>query len=136
MIEIVLQKRPFLIRLRNHYRIYRGLKFGRWMAIRAAWRISMCCALLALAGCTTADVTLPDGTHVAFSRFATDAAVSVTPDGLTYSSSPSAAAQQQMTDTLVRAVGLLVASSGAPTRPPLPARLQSPEPAMIVGGGL
>ena len=109
--------------------------------IRWRWRlilplVGLGLALLALAGCTTATVELPDGTHVAFTRFATDAALRLGPDTIDYSSSPSAAAQQQMTDTLVRAVGLLVASSGAPTRPPMPARLSSPEPAMIVGGGL
>lgn len=88
--------------------------------------------LLALAGCTTADVTLPDGTHVAFTRMMTDAAVHVGTEAIDYSSSPSAAAQQQLSDALVRALGLLATAGGVP----LPARLSSPEPAMIVGGGL
>lgn len=82
-------------------------------------------AVLALGGCTTADVTLPDGTHVAFTRALTDAAVTVSPDGLSYSSSPSAAAQQQMTDALVRALGLLAVSNGAPVGSILPSRLHA-----------
>ena len=105
----------------------------RWWAIGL---LGAGLALLALAGCTTADVVLPDGTHVAFTRFATDAAVHVGPDTIDYSSSPSAAAQQQVTDALVGALGVLVASGVTPRTQPLPARLRSPEPAMIVGGGL
>ena len=57
---------------------------------------------LLLTGCTTANVELPNG-KVSFTRFATDAAVTLNmPDGssLNYSSSPSAVAQQQSMDTL------------------------------------
>lgn len=100
-----------------------------------AARLTTITAMLTLAGCTTATVALPDGTRVQFTRFATDAAVHVGPDAIDYSSSPSAAAQQQVTDALVGALGVLVATGGAPRTQSLPARLRSPEPAMFGGYG-
>lgn len=87
---------------------------------------------LLLAGCTTATVDLRrDGSAtVQFSRFATDADLRLGAGGLAYSSSPSAAAQQQATDALVTALAAL-AGLPVPARAragALPERLASPEP--------
>ena len=63
--------------------------------------------LVALSGCTTATIDLPDGTHVSFQRMWTDAAISVNADGsMTYSSDASDVAQQKTLDLLLRALGL------------------------------
>lgn len=43
MIRMVkLRRRPFLIRLRNHYRAYRRMSLGlsRWGALKAAWSLA------------------------------------------------------------------------------------------------
>ena len=92
-------------------------------------------ALALLAGCTTANVELQDGSHIQFTRFATDAAVKVDKDGLSYSSSPSAVVQQQTLDMLSQLLataikaGLVVAQPmpSATSRPSaFLARLQTP----------
>lgn len=88
-----------------------------------------------LASCTQATVDLrADGsTTVNFTRMMTDAYVSVGQDGIQYSSSPSAAAQQQATDALVKALGVLIVGQVPQQRPlpqesALPPRLLSPAP--------
>jgi hypothetical protein len=63
-------------------------------------------ALLALCGCTTATVSLPDGTKVQFSRFASDADLLISPESMHYSSSPSAVAQQNAQALLGQVLGL------------------------------
>jgi hypothetical protein len=84
-----------------------------------------CAAGLALAGCTTGTVEIskPDGTKIdiAFQRAMTAAAVELSGEEFRYSSDPSAAAQQDMVTTLLRA---LLATTGTG----LPAKLESREP--------
>jgi hypothetical protein len=67
------------------------------------------CALfstIALGGCTSATIDLPDGTHVAFQRMWTDAAISFDDGGFVYSSNASDVAQQATLDALLKALGL------------------------------
>lgn len=95
-----------------------------------------------LASCTqaTVDVRADGTTSVQFTRMMTDAYVSVGEQGIQYSSSPSAAAQQQATDALVKALGALIAGPAIQARPApqataYPPRLASPEPPMFVATG-
>lgn len=80
----------------------------------AASLIAMLGVSLALSGCTQATISLPDGTEIAFTRTMTEAAIHVGADGLDYNSSPSAAAQQNVTDALVRALGVAVGTAFPP----------------------
>ena len=70
---------------------------AKWAAIAA---------VAALAGCTQATVSLPDGTSVRFTRFASEADLILSPDGLHYSSSPSAVAQQNALELVGQALGV------------------------------
>jgi hypothetical protein len=87
--------------------------------------------LVALAGCTTAEVELADGTHVRFTRFATDAAMQLNQQGLTYSSSPSEVAQQNALDLVGQVLGVALRGGLVAGQPqalpqayaPLPERL-------------
>ena len=79
--------------------------------------------IIILSACTTANVKLPDGTQVSFTRSWTDAYVAVDQNGMVYSSSPSAAAQQATIDVLLKALGTL--ASDRQSR--LPARLHASE---------
>ena len=104
--------------------------------------------LLALAGCTQTHVEArPDGSFTLdYTRSATSAAVTLTlPDGsrLDYSSEPQTAAVTQLADLISRLLAVAAAAPVAarnsgvhPQRylTPLPTRLQSPEPALSVGG--
>ena len=67
--------------------------------------------VLAIGGCTTATIDMPDGTHVSFQRMWTDAAISFNETGFVYSSNASDVAQQATLDALLKALGL--ASRGA-----------------------
>lgn len=37
---VKLRRRPFLIRLRNHYRAFRAMGVSRWEALRGAWKLA------------------------------------------------------------------------------------------------
>jgi hypothetical protein len=89
-------------------------------------------AFFLLGGCTTADITLPDGTTVHFSRMWTDAAIQLTADGdFVYSSNASDVAQQQAINSLLKALGLVRAGAGgvgySPLTQPLPPMLRMNE---------
>ena len=93
----------------------------RWWGIAVA---------TALAGCTQATVSLPDGTSVRFTRFASEADLILSPDGLHYSSSPSAVAQQNAQALLGQVLGLALRGAvPAPYAQPqaLPMRLRASE---------
>lgn len=38
--QLVLVKRPFWQRFRNHYRIVRGLGLSRWISLVSAWTLA------------------------------------------------------------------------------------------------
>lgn len=42
IVPIPVRRRPFLVRLRNQYRLYRKppFSFGKWKALIEAWRIA------------------------------------------------------------------------------------------------
>lgn len=88
-------------------------------------------ALAALAGCATGQATIhADGSaEVTWTRFGTDTAFAMTPDGsLNYSSNPSAMATQQASQAVLEAVklGLTLATSQS-----TPERLAAPAPAVV-----
>lgn len=83
-------------------------------------RIGSSIILLAFGGCTTATVSLPDGTRVEFTRFASDADLQITPEAMHYSSSPSAVAQANAQAMLADVLGLALqgALPGIKSAPP------------------
>ena len=86
--------------------------------------------LLTMAGCATGNAVIhTDGSaEVTWTRFGTDTAFSMTPEGsLTYSSNPSAMATQAASPAVLDAVklGLTLAAN------PAPERLVAPAPAVV-----
>ena len=99
-------------------RAKRAVARAKWAAIAAA---------AAMAGCTQATVSLPDGTSVSFTRFASEADLILSPDGLHYSSSPSAVAQQNALDLVGQALGVALRGGLQMQPQAMPARLRASE---------